>query len=126
MNSFGIAQSDYKAFDCGSLYRLKKPDRLVSKPAGQWQSFDIIFRAARFDGETKVENARITAYQNQELIHNNVSIERKTGAGKKEGPDALPIKLQGHHNPVRFRNVWIQRLSLVEMSSVPGSKRETR
>ncbi|MFT5292083.1 MAG: arylsulfatase A-like enzyme [Planctomycetota bacterium] len=126
LNSFGIAESEYKTSDCGSLYRLKKPDRLVSKPAGQWQSFDILFRAARFDGETKIENARITAYQNQELIHSNVSIERKTGAGKNEGPEALPIKFQGHHNPVRFRNTWIERLSLVEMPSVPGLERETR
>ena len=45
-----------------------------------------------------------------------------------EGPDARPIKLQGHHNEVRFRNVWIQRLSLGEMPDVPSRKggREAR
>ncbi|QDV05054.1 Arylsulfatase [Planctomycetes bacterium Poly30] len=64
LNSFGISEADYQASDCGSLYRLKKPDRLACRPAGEWQSFDILFRAARFapasvGGETKTEDARI-------------------------------------------------------------------
>jgi hypothetical protein len=46
------------------------------------------------------------------LIHDDFAIPTKTGAGKKEGPEALPIKLQGHNNPVQFRNVWIQELEL--------------
>jgi hypothetical protein len=112
LDSFGVTPADYSASHCGSLYRLKKPDRLASKPAGEWQSFDIVFRAARFDGEAKVEDARLTAYQNGQLIHDDFAIPRKTGAGKAEGPAALPVKLQGHHNPVRFRNVWIQELDL--------------
>jgi hypothetical protein len=112
LNSFGVAAKDYKASYCGSLYKLKKPDLLVSKKAGEWQSYDIVFRAARFDGDQKTENARITVYQNKQLIHDDFSIPRKTGVGKKEGPEPRPIKLQGHHNPVRFRNVWIQKLDL--------------
>ncbi len=112
LNSYGIAAKDYKASDCGSLYRLKKPDRLVCRKAGVWQSYDIAFRAARFRGGKKVENARITVYQNGVLIHDDFAMPRKTGAGKKEGPDAKPIKLQGHGNPVRFRNVWVLPLKL--------------
>jgi len=112
LNSHGVSAEDYKSSYCGSLYRLKKPDQLVCKPAGEWQSYDIVFRAARFDGEKKTENARITVYQNGQLIHDDYALPRKTGAGKKEGPEPRPIKLQGHHNPVRFRNVWIQKLSL--------------
>jgi len=112
LNSFGVDASEYKLDDCGCLYRLKKPDKLVSKPAGEWQSFDIAFRAARFEsiegGYKKVENARITVYQNGQLIHDDVEMTRKTGAGKKEEPSLRPIKLQGHHNQVKFRNVWIQ------------------
>lgn len=112
-NSFGVSEADYTASDCGSIYRRRKPDRLVSKKAGEWQSFDIVLRAARFDGGgKKTENARITVYQNGALIHDDYSIPGKTGAGEKEGPEPRPIKLQGHHNPVRFRNVWIQTLSL--------------
>lgn len=110
LNSFGVAEADYKPSYCGSIYKQKKPDRLVSKKAGEWQTYDIVFRAARFEGDKKTENARITVYQNGELIHDDYSITAKTGVGEKEGPEPRPIKLQGHHNPVKFRNVWIQKL----------------
>ena len=100
------------AHDCGGVIGTAGPSKNVAKPAGEWQTFDIVFRAARFEGDRKTENARITVYQNGTLIHDDFEIPRKTGAGKKEGPDPGPIKLQGHHNPVKFRNVWIQELSL--------------
>jgi hypothetical protein len=112
LNSFGVSQANYKPSYCGSIYKQQKPDRLVCKKAGEWQSYDIVFRAARFDGENKTASARITVYHNGELIHDDYSITGKTGAGEKEGPEPRPIKLQGHNNPVRFRNVWIQKLSL--------------
>ena len=114
LNSFGFSEEDYKDSFAGSLYRLKKPDQLVSRKAGEWQSYDIAFRAARFEGDKKVENARITVYHNGVLIHDDFSIPRKTGVGKKEGPEPRPIKLQGHNNPVKFRNVWIVELDLSE------------
>ncbi|MFT7486228.1 MAG: hypothetical protein ACI9F9_002083 [Candidatus Paceibacteria bacterium] len=124
LDSFGVSHDEYKASFCGSLYRLKKPDRLVSRRAGEWQSFDIAFRAARYEGEEKVELARITAYQNQSLIHDDFEIPRKTGAGQEEGPDSKPIKLQGHQNRVRFRNVWIERLDLDGPLSEPKPERK--
>ena len=49
---------------------------------------------------------------NGKLAHDDVAMPRKTGAGQPEGPTPGPIKLQGHHNEVRFRNVWIKRLEL--------------
>ena len=116
LNSFGVSTEDYKASYCGSIYRQKKPDQLVNKPAGQWQSYDIAFRAARFVDGRKTQNARITVYQNKQLIHDDYPIQRKTGAGKKESPKPMPVKLQGHHNQVRFRNTWIQELSLPDRS----------
>ncbi len=121
LNSYGIAPDDYKASYCGSLYRLKKPDRIVGKKPGEWQTYDIVFRAARFDGDKKTENARITVYHNGELIHDDFSIPRKTGAGRKEGPDPRPVKLQGHNNPVRFRDIWIEELDLSRREN--GSER---
>ncbi|QTN31055.1 DUF1080 domain-containing protein [Akkermansiaceae bacterium] len=111
-NSHGIAEQDFKPSFCGSIYKQKKPDKLVSKPAGEWQTYDIAFRAARFDGERKTEDARITVYHNGVLIHDDYALTRQTGVGKKEGPEPGLIKLQGHNNPVKFRNVWIQPLEL--------------
>lgn len=117
LNSFGIAAADYKASYCGSIYKQKKPDKIVCKKAGEWQSYDIAFRAARFVDGKKSENARITVYHNGVLIHDDYELVAKTGAGDREGPAPAVIKFQGHHNPVRFRNVWIQRLALDASSS---------
>lgn len=117
LNSFGIAAADYKASYCGSIYKQKKPDKIVCKKAGEWQSYEIAFRAARFVNGKKSENARITVYHNGVLIHDDYELVAKTGAGDREGPAPAVIKFQGHHNPVRFRNVWIQRLALDASSS---------
>lgn len=122
LNSHGIAKADYKSSYCGSLYRQKMPDKLVCKPAGEWQSYDIVFRAARFKDGKRSEQARITVYHNKELIHDDYALTRQTGVGKKEGPEPGPIKLQGHKNPVRFRNVWIQKLDLEKKAPAKSAK----
>lgn len=111
-DAHGVPAEDYKASYCGSMYRQKTPDKLVAKPAGEWQSYDIVFRAARFVDGKRTEQARITVMHNGVLIHDDYALKNKTGAGKKEGPEPGPIKLQGHQNKVKFRNVWIQRLKL--------------
>ena len=110
LDSFGVAAKDYKDSFCGSLYRLRKPDQFVCKKPGEWQTYDIAFRAPVFTGTKKTHNARITVYHNNRLIHDDCELTRKTGAGQPEGPDAKPIKLQGHGNKVRFRNFWIAPL----------------
>jgi len=99
--------------DCGALYNTRPPDKNVCKEPGRWQSYDIIFRAARFEGQgqqlKKVENARITVRHNCVLIHYDVELANKTGAGRPEGPQPGLILLQDHGNPVRFRNIRIER-----------------
>lgn len=112
LNSFGIAEADFKASYCGSIYKQKKPDKIVCRKAGEWQSYDIAFRAARFVDGKKTENARITVYHNGAIIHDDYEIVAKTGAGDREGPAAAVIKFQGHHNPVRFRNTWVEKITL--------------
>ena len=121
LDSYGVPWADHQAWDCASLYRLKRPDHNASRPAEAWQSYDIVFRAARFEGERKVENARITVFHNDVLIHEDVELARKTGAGKPEGPEPGPIKLQGHGNPVGFRDVWVEALRLDAMPVVPAA-----
>jgi len=93
--------------DCASLYKTKAPDVNVCKLPRQWQSYDIIFRAAKFEGENKIENARITVWHNKVLVHEDFKIANKTGAGQPEGPKPGPILLQDHGNAVKFRNIWI-------------------
>ncbi len=92
---------------CGSLYRQRAPEVNAGKPAGEWQEYWIRFTPARFDdGGTKTANARLTLWWNDTLVHDDVEITAKTGAGMQEGPEALPLLLQDHSNPVSFRNVW--------------------
>ena len=104
LDSYGL---EPKNNECGSLYRFKAPDENVCRMPGRWQSYDIIFHAARFDGNRKTQNARITVWHNGVLIHNGVELENKTGAGRPEGPEPGPILLQEHGNEVLFRNIWI-------------------
>jgi len=97
--------------ECASLYRFRAPDRNVCRPAGRWQSYDILFRAARFavkaGSAKKIANARISVWHNGILVHDDVELANKTGAGQKEGPEPGPILLQDHGNEVWFRNIWI-------------------
>lgn len=127
LNSHGVTQADYKPSYAGSMYKQKMPDKLVSKPAGEWQTYDIVFRAARFDGDKKIASARITVLHNGVLIHDDYALTNKTGAGKVEGPEPLPIMFQGHQNQVKFRNIWIQRLNLEPAKEVkPGAAAEPK
>jgi len=108
LDSFGIQAG---RGDCGALYNARAPDRNACRPPGRWQSYDITFRSPRYVGEgtelKKTENARITVLHNGTLIHDDVELANKTGAGRPEGPEPGPILLQDHGHAVRFRNIWI-------------------
>jgi hypothetical protein len=104
LDSYGL---EPKNNECGSLYKSRAPDKNVCRMPGRWQSYDIIFHAARFNGNRKIKNARITIWHNGVLIHNDIKLANKTGAGRPEGPEPGPILLQEHGNEVSFRNIWI-------------------
>lgn len=96
---------------CGAIYQFKPPDTNQAKPPGEWQTYDITFRAPRWDADKKkTQNARITVVHNGVKIHDNVEVPNKTGAGKPEGPEPGPLYLQNHGNKVFYRNVWLQPL----------------
>ncbi|HEV2688623.1 MAG TPA: DUF1080 domain-containing protein [Bryobacteraceae bacterium] len=92
----------------GSTYRQTAPLINMCYPPLQWQTYDIDFTAAKFDSSgRKTRNAVVTARVNGVLVQDHTELTNKTGAGKPEGPEAGPIQLQGHNNPVFFRNIWV-------------------
>lgn len=105
LDSFGL-KGEHN--ECGGLYKTKTPDVNMCLPPLAWQTYDIEFRAARFDAAgKKTANAQLTVVQNGFPVQNHFSIPNKTGAGKPEGPESMPILLQNHGNPVEYRNVWL-------------------
>lgn len=102
----------YPTGQCGAVYGQHVPQVNVCRPPGQWQTFDIIFRAARFDAAgAKTDNARVTVLHNGVLIHDNVEIRGITGGSiAPETRDAGPLYLQDHGHEVQYRNIWIRPL----------------
>ncbi|MBI3863578.1 MAG: DUF1080 domain-containing protein [Planctomycetia bacterium] len=105
LDSFGLSGADN---ECGGLYKQRAPLLNMCLPPLTWQTYDIEFTAPKFaaDGK-KSANARITVRHNGVAVHDDVEITAKTGGGAAEAPEARPLKLQDHGNPVHFRNVWI-------------------
>ena len=106
LDSHGDAVQDSS---CGAIYRKIPPKVNAALPAGQWQTYDITFRAPRFDAQgAKTDPVRITVVLNGVTVHDNVEVPGPTGAasGKKEVAED-PLRLQDHGCPVKFRNVWV-------------------
>ncbi|MDQ0364875.1 family 16 glycoside hydrolase [Catenuloplanes indicus] len=109
LDSYGKAVP--AADDAGAIYLKRAPSSNAATAPETWQTYDVTFRAARWNGTTKTENARVTVVWNGVTVHNDVAIDGPTGAGAAEGPAALPIRLQDHGDPganVRYRNIWIE------------------
>ena len=104
LDSFGLSG---EANECGGLYRQVRPLVNMALPPLTWQTYDIDFTAAKFEGDKKIHNALISVRHNGVVIHDALTLKNKTGAGRKEGPAPGPIYLQGHGNPVFYRNIWI-------------------
>ncbi len=94
-----------------AIHQRKAPDSNASLGAGHWQSYDIDFTAARWDGNVKLSDARVTVHWNGVLVHDNVAISSPTESSPAEAPGLHPILLQAHSSaasgPVQFRNVWV-------------------
>ena len=105
----------YPDGQAASLYGQYPPLVNASRPAGQWQSYDIIFRRPHFDEAGNVTRpARVTVLHNSVLVQDNVILTGPTGHRSRPPyrahADALPIQLQDHNEPTRYRNIWVREL----------------
>lgn len=105
----------YADGQAGAIYGQFPPRVNVSRPPGEWQSFDIEFRRPRFDSTgVLVSPARMTVRHNGVLVHENVALLGPTSNRRRAPyevhPDELPIGLQDHGHVVRFRNIWVAPL----------------
>ncbi|MDX2853369.1 DUF1080 domain-containing protein [Streptomyces sp. PA03-3a] len=109
LDSFGVAQ--LASNEAASIYNKKAADLNAATAPETWQTYDIVFRAARFDAEgRKTDDARITVVWNGRKVHDDVAVDGPTGGGDAESAAAGAIRLQDHGNKVRFRNLWIEPL----------------
>jgi len=113
LDSFGKKDKELKYGDCGGIYNTAPPRVNASRAPGEWQTFDITFRAPRFDAKgTKIANARfLKVVHNGKVIHEDVEVKGPTTAslGGAERPLG-PLMIQGDHGPVALRNVIFREL----------------
>ena len=105
----------YPDGQAATVYGQYPPLVNASRPPGAWQTYDILFRRPRFDSGGKVlQPARMTALHNGVLVQDNVVLTGPTAHKErppyKQHPDRLPVSLQDHGDPVRYRNIWIREL----------------
>jgi hypothetical protein len=106
----------YADGQASAVYGQFPPQVNASRAPGLWQTYDIIFHGPRFDKDGKVlRPARFSVLHNNVLVQDNVELSGPTAHHDrppyKPTPDKLPLSLQDHGNPVRFRNIWIRELS---------------
>lgn len=99
----------------GSIYKQHSPLVNVSKPAGEWQSFDIVFTAPVFNNDKTLKSPAIfTVFQNGVLVQNHVELIGPTTyedfTEYKYHESKLPLLIQSHGSKVSYRNIWIRKL----------------
>jgi len=122
-DSYGTGRGAYPGIECGGIYERwdesrdpkgyegRSPRVNASKAPGQWQTFDVVFRAPRFDGiGRKVANARFEkVLHNGIVVHEDVELTGPTRASAyNDEKPAGPLMLQGDHGPVAYRNIRIE------------------
>lgn len=104
----------YSNGQAGAVYKQHIPLVNPLRPVGEWNTYDIIYQAPRFNADgIKVASAYVTVIINGVLVQNHVEIKGTTeyiGLPKNPAHGKGPIQLQDHGNPVSFRNIWIREL----------------
>jgi len=106
LDAFGL---EGKMNETGGLYSIKDPDLNMCLPPLEWQTYDIDLTSAEFDAEGKMTKpGKITVRLNGVVVQDNVDLPKATpGNPVKFGPEPGPIFIQGHGNPVYYRNIWL-------------------
>ncbi|MFM2131161.1 MAG: hypothetical protein RL646_364 [Verrucomicrobiota bacterium] len=107
LDSFGLAGLDN---ECGGIYKNAAPRINMCLPPLQWQTYDVEFKAAKFDADgKKTADAVVSVRHNGVTVHDRLTLKGATPGGgfKTEVPAPGPIYFQGHGNPVVYRNVWV-------------------
>jgi hypothetical protein len=104
----------YADGQAASIYGQWPPLVNASRPQGEWNVYDIFFEAPRFEGEKLAKPAFVSVIHNGVLVHHHQeiigrAIHRRVGTYAPHAPEE-PLSLQDHHQPVRYRNIWIRRL----------------
>ncbi|PWI10023.1 hypothetical protein DIZ27_13105 [Streptomyces sp. NWU339] len=98
--------------EAGAFYMKRAPDTNAATAPETWQTYDIVFRAARFDEDgRKIADARATVVWNGQKVHDDVVLDGPTASGRAETPAAGAVRLQDHGNKVRFRDIRITPLA---------------
>ncbi len=105
----------YADGQAASIYGQFPPLVNAVRPPGQWQSYDVLFTRPRFDEKGQLLSpARVTLLHNGVLVQNNVALMGGTPYMQtpeyKPHADKLPLALQDHGNPVKYRNIWVREL----------------
>ncbi|MFK7775442.1 MAG: DUF1080 domain-containing protein [Saprospiraceae bacterium] len=104
----------YSNGQAGSIYKQHIPLVNACKKPGEWQTYDIIFTAPKFNKDgIKVSSAYLTLIHNGVLVQNHVEIKGTTenvGQPKNVAHGKASIMLQDHSNPVSYRNIWVREL----------------
>jgi hypothetical protein len=120
----------YYEGQAAAVYKQRPPLVNACRRPGQWQTYDIVFEAPRFDqGGQLLRPAFVTVFQNGVLVQNHFPIQGATGSDRTPKytahPAKLPLVLQYHINPVHFRNVWIRELPPAD-APPPGPSRSVQ
>lgn len=125
LDSFGKPDGELSVHDCAAIYERwnedepdkkkrgyegSKPSSNATRPAGEWQSLDITFRAPRFDesGKKIADATFVEVKLNGVVVQENVNCSGPTRGGLGKEVAQGPLRIQGDHGPVAFRNIWIR------------------
>jgi hypothetical protein len=104
----------YPDGQAAAIYGQFPPLVNAARRPGEWQTYDIVFTAPRFNGQAVAAPATVTVFHNGIVVHNHTTLIGSTvhrALGKYDvHPTKAPLMLQDHAHPVRYRNIWIRQI----------------